>query len=307
MLPSVDIIIVNWNSDNLLSECIRSINNAVQNNFILNKVVVVDNASSDNSLDLLDSNNLPLVIIKNSQNLGFAKACNQGADKSNADYLLFLNPDTRLFSNSLSVPIDFMNKKENKNIGIVGIQLKDENNIACRNCARFPSTLRMAYMSFGLDRAFPKYFKPHFMIEWDHLDSKFVDQVMGSFFMIRRELFEILGGYDERFFIYYEDLDLSYRVKQIGIQSFYLAEASIYHKGGGTSDKIKTLRLFYILRSKLLYAKKHFNTSGYFLAVLFTFIPEALIRILSLIIKGKIKSSGEVIAAYNMLIKSLIK
>lgn len=307
MQSKLDIIIVNWNSGNLLSECIHSINNTIQNNFILNRVVVVDNASSDNSLDNLDYKNLPIVIIRNTKNLGFAKACNQGADKSNADYLLFLNPDTRLFSNSLSVPINFMGKEENENIGITGIQLRDENNIVSKNCARFPSALKMAYMSFGLDRLFPKFFLPHFMVEWDHLDNRLIDQVMGSFFMIRRELFEILGGYDERFFVYYEDLDLSFRAKQIGKQSYYLADASIYHKGGGTSDKIKSLRLFYILRSKLLYAKKHFNISSYFFVLLFTFIPESVIRILSLFIKGRIKSSGDVITAYKMLIESLLK
>ena len=307
MIPKLEIIIVNWNSGELLSECIHSIGNAVGNNFKLNKVVVVDNASIDNSLDNLIDADLPLEIIRNSQNLGFARACNLGAGESRADYLLFLNPDTKLFSDSLSLPVNFLEKEENQGIGILGVKLLDENSNANKNCARFPSAFNMSYMSFGLDRLFPKIFKPHFMFEWDHLSSREVDQVMGSFLLIRRELFQSLGGYDERFFVYYEDLDLSFRAKQRGAQSYYLADAVIYHKGGGTTENVKAMRLFYLLRSKLLFARKHFTAAGYYPVLIFTFIPEFLIRIAALLATGKIKACGEVASAYSMLIRSLFK
>ncbi len=307
MLPSIDIIIVNWNSGRLLPECIFSINNALQNSFILNRVVIVDNASSDDSLDNLDSTNLPLVIIRNTQNYGFAKACNQGAISSEANFLLFLNPDTRLFKNSLAEPIKFMMDKENNEIGIIGAQMVDDENNISRTCSRFPSPFVFVYMSLGLNRIFPNIFRNQFMTEWDHNNNQVVDQVMGAFFFVRKNLFQKLNGFDEKFFVYFEEVDFSFRAKQIDYKSYFLATAKIYHKGGGTSEKVKALRLFYILQSKLLYAKKHFTISGYIFAVLFTFIPEAVIRIIDLIFKGKIKSSGEVISAYNMLIKSLLK
>ncbi|MFA5803348.1 MAG: glycosyltransferase family 2 protein [Melioribacteraceae bacterium] len=304
MQPKLDVIIVNWNSGTLLSECIGSINNAVQNSFYLNRVVVIDNASNDGSLDNLENINLPLTIIRNAQNLGFARACNQGAKASEADYLLFLNPDTRLFSNSLSVPISFLNKKENDHFGIAGIQLRDDKNEICRNCARFPSAYTMITISLGLDRLFPKLFSAHFLTEWDHKESKEVDQVMGSFLMIRRKLFEQLNGYDESYFVYFEDMDLSFRARNAGKKSIYLADAYIYHKGGGTTEQIKANRLFYYLRSKMNYSKKHFTIFEYYLIAAVILFIEPLIRIIDQLLKGSIKGVPEIASAYKMLFKS---
>jgi GT2 family glycosyltransferase len=304
VLPSIDILIVNWNSGNLLSECIRSINNAVQNSFNLNRVVVIDNASNDGSLDNLEELNLPLIIIRNVQNLGFAKACNQGAKESEADYLLFLNPDTQLFSNSLSVPISFLNKNENDHFGITGIQLRDDKNEISRNCAKFQTAYTMITISLGLDKLFPKLFSAHFLTEWDHKESKEVDQVMGSFLMIRRNLFEQLNGYDESYFVYFEDMDLSFRARNAGKKSFYIADAYIYHKGGGTTEQIKANRLFYYLRSKMNYSKKHFTIFEYYLIAAVILFIEPLIRIIDQLLKGSIKGVPEIVSAYEMLFKS---
>jgi len=302
MIPKLDIIIVNWNSGTLLSECIGSINKAIQHSFILNKVVVIDNASSDNSLENLDTTNLPLTIIRNTQNHGFAKACNQGAKNSKVDFLLFLNPDTHLFQNSLSEPISFMVKEENQGIGIIGVQIINEKNKISRTCSRFPNLYRMIYMSLGLDRIFPKVFPGHFVNEWDHADSRIVDQVMGSFFLVRKTLFEKLNGFDERFFVYYEDLDFSLRLKENGFQSYYLSTAKIYHKGGGTSEKVKAVRLSYILRSKLLFCKKHFSALSFLLILLVTIIIEPFARIIGALMKGSYQEITEILKGYKKLI-----
>jgi GT2 family glycosyltransferase len=299
---SLDIIIVNWNSGILLSGCLNSIKNASSDNFKLNRVVVVDNASTDNSLEAIVNFDLPLVLIKNRKNLGFSKACNQGAKNSNANYLLLLNPDTRLYNNSLSEPIQFLEKNENVSVGIIGIQLRDENNLISRNCSRFPTPSSLIYNSVGLDRLFPKIFAPHFMKEWDHQDSRFVDQVMGSFFFVRRTLFEKLNGYDERFFVYYEDLDFSYRAKKDGFKSYYLTTTKIYHKGGGTSEKVKAQRLAYILRSKLLFSKKHFSKSSYSIIFLITIFIEPFARIFGEIINGSFGNIPEILGGYKKLL-----
>jgi len=307
LCPILDIIIVNWNSGSLLTECLNSIKVAVNDNFILNRVVVVDNASKDDSLTGIEKIDLPLTLFKNSENIGFAKACNQGAKGSNADYLLLLNPDTKLFNNSLSEPILFLQKNENSLIGIVGVQLWDENNSISRNCSRFPTPYSLIYISFGLDRLFPKFFPPHFMIEWDHQENRFVDQVMGSFFFVRRPLFEKLNGYDERFFVYYEDLDFSYRANKIGFKSYYLASAKIYHKGGGTSEKVKAERLSYILHSKLLFSQKHFSKIFYSIILFVTIFIEPLIRIAFLALKGSFRSIPEILRGYKKLYLKIIR
>lgn len=302
MIPTLDIIIVNWNSGNLLSECIHSINNAIQNSFSLNKVIVIDNASNDNSLDNIDIANLPLTIIRNTQNHGFASACNYGAKSSTSDFLLFLNPDTRLFNNSLYEPISFLVNKENQSIGIIGVQIINEKNEISRTCSRFPNPSRIIYMSLGLDRIFPKVFPGHFVNEWDHTDSRIVDQVMGSFFLVRRILFEKLNGFDERFFVYYEDLDFSLRSKEYGFKSYYLSTAQIYHKGGGTSEKVKAVRLFYILRSKLLFCKKHFSTLSFSLILLITILVEPFARIFGALLNGSLLEITEILKGYKKLL-----
>ena len=139
-MPKIDIIIVNWNSGKQLHECLQSIGTATKDGSNLGNIIVVDNASVDGSADELQNFNLPLTIIRNNINRGFAAACNQGASESKADYLLFLNPDVQLFENSLSVPIAFMERPENRHIGIVGIQLVDEEGRISRTCARFPTS-----------------------------------------------------------------------------------------------------------------------------------------------------------------------
>lgn len=259
MAASIDIIIVNWNSGEQLHKCLESIVFCNKDSYELNQIVVVDNASSDRSMDKLNVFDLPLSVIANAENRGFAVACNQGARGSEADYLLFLNPDTRLFEDSLIKPLTFMEQPENQNIGIAGIQLVDENGRVARTCARFPMPGMFLSKMLGLDKLFPLYFPSHFMSEWDHWETCQVDQVMGAFFLIRRQLFESLGGFDERFFVYFEEVDLSYRAYNIGWKTIYLADAQAYHKGGGTSDQIKATRLFYSLRSRIQYGYEHFG------------------------------------------------
>lgn len=306
MIPSLDIIIVNWNSGTLLSECVHSINDAIQNSFILNKVIVIDNASSDNSLDNLSDTNLPLIIIRNTQNLGFAKACNQGARNSEADFLLFLNPDTRLFKSSLTEPIKFMLDKENNEIGILGVQMVDDENNISRTCSRLPSPFVFFYMSLGLNKIFPQNFPNQFMTEWDHNNSQIVDQVMGAFFFVRKNLFQTLNGFDERFFVYYEEVDFTVRAKQIGYRSYFLTTTKIYHKGGGTSEKVKADRLFYILNSKLLFAKKHFTGASFILIAATTIVIEPFVRIFGALLKGSFSESYEIIKGYKKLLVNII-
>lgn len=305
MISSLDIVIVNWNSGKLLYECVQSINNAVNESFELNNIVVVDNASKDNSLSNIEDIKLPIKIIRNSENLGFAKSCNTGSQLSQSDYVLFLNPDTRLYENSLSVPISFLSNAVNEKVGIVGIRIIDEKGNASRNCARFPNPWRMTYMSLGLDRLLPGFFPSHFMLEWDHLSSRNVDQVMGSFFLIRRKIFQQLGGFDERFFVYYEDADLSFRAKKIGYSSYYLSESSVYHKGGGVSEKVKAIRLSYYLYSKLQFCKKHYNHFAYYFIFVITIMIEPFTRMIYVLLNGKFRDFSEVLRGYIMLYKKL--
>ena len=303
----LDIIIVNWNSGGSLSECIESIGAARKDGFELSRVVVVDNASQDGLPDDLEDLRLPLVLLRNKENRGFAVACNQGAQGSKADFLLFLNPDTRLFKNSLTEPLSFMGRAENRDIAILGIQLVDEKGRASRTCARFPAPHHFLAHMLGLYRLYPRLFQDHFMREWDHGESRDVDHVMGAFFLIRRQLFEDLGGFDEQFFVYLEDLDLSFRARKAGWRTYYLITAQVYHKGGGASEQAKAMRLFYSLRSRIFYGYKHFTLGTATALMLATLLLEPWARIglaLSMRSHSRIK---ETLKAYVYLWESLLK
>src|SRR5687767_1459630 len=135
-MKTIDIVIVNWNAGVGLRACIRSI--AQHGNDLVRKIIVVDNGSTDGSeacIEGLDN----VILLRAGTNLGFGKACNLGARESRSDYLLFLNPDTQLFEDSLTVPFAYLQRPEHANVGICGIQMIDGSGHISRSCARFPS------------------------------------------------------------------------------------------------------------------------------------------------------------------------
>jgi N-acetylglucosaminyl-diphospho-decaprenol L-rhamnosyltransferase len=300
-LPKLEIVIVNLNSGDQLRKSLESIKRARRDNFILSRVIVVDNNSVDGSCDNLVDFGFELLIKHNERNRGFAAACNEGAKEGRADYLLFLNPDTLLHEDSLDKPIAFMEHPINREVGIVGIQLIDEFGQVSRSCARFPNAQQMFTQTLGLDRVAPRFFVSHFMREWDHEESREVDQVMGAFFLIRRKIFEELNGFDERFFVYYEDLDLSFRAHRAGWRSFYLSNVRAYHKGGGISEKIKPARLFYSLRGRILYSYKHFSRVSATGVMLTTLFLEPLMRSIWALARFGLRELWETVQGYRML------
>jgi len=304
----LDIILVNWNTGSRLIEAITSISQ--HHSSLVSSVIVVDNASTDASLthvDALTDLPFPLHIIRNLANRGFGAACNQGAELAASGYLLFLNPDTRLFQHSLSVPLDFMRRPENADVGILGIQLVDEYNHIARSCARFPSLGIFLAQALGLNRL-PglRHLNTH-LSEWPHDKTAMVDHVIGAFFFMRRSLFELLGGFDERFFVYLEDLDLSLRAHQAGWRTVYLTDAQAFHAGGGTSHQVKAHRLFYSLRSRLLYGFKHFTRLEAWILSGVTLLLEPVSRTMFSLARGNVQELRNTWKAYIMLYKDMGK
>lgn len=261
---TLSIIVVNWNAGDQLRACMASIVQASAGMSPSCEVIVVDNASTDDSLSGIDNHGLTVHVIANADNRGFAAACNQGARVAHGEYLLFLNPDTRLFADSLTRPMEFMTRPENSSIGICGIRLVDESGDTSTCAARFPSLRVLSGVILGLSRPFPWMFPPHLMTPRELNTSQVVDQVIGAFFLIRREVLDRCSGFDERFFVYFEEVDLSLRAKHLGYASYFIAETSAFHKGGGCSEQVKAARLFYSLRSRVFYAQKHYSAAGLF-------------------------------------------
>lgn len=305
IFPSVDIIVVNWNAGCQLLQCLKSLASTDQSRFSIANVIVVDNASSDGSLESLQELSLPIHIIRNADNRGFAAACNQGAAGSVSNYLLFLNPDTELYQDSLNYPIEFMANPKNSSVGIAGIQLLGDDGLPDHTCTRFPTVGLFLIKILGLDKIFPRLFPSYFMYEWDHSDNKVVDHVIGAFYLVRRELYELLGGFDERFFVYLEDLDFSLRAKKAGWCSYFIADVNAYHKGGGTSEQVKAKRMFYSLQSRILYAFKHFGTFSGYTVLLGTLFLEFVTRAIFAISKKSLAQLLETSSGYGLLWSNL--
>jgi N-acetylglucosaminyl-diphospho-decaprenol L-rhamnosyltransferase len=305
-LPTLDIVIVNWNTGKALAHCLESIRGACHEGFQLLRVCVVDNASTDNSLDDIEDFTLPCVVHRNPSNRGFAAACNDGARGSSADYLLFLNPDTRLTPTSLFAPISFMEEPENQRVGICGLPLLDDSGQPGTCCAAFPSVLLLCAESCGLNRLFPRRFRSYPDGPRGVERHISVDQVIGAFFFVRATAFQTLGGFDDRFFMYYEEVDFSLRALTRGYTSCVLFDTFAYHSGGVSSNHVKDLRLFYSLRSKLQYAHKHFSAGGQLLVGMFTLLLEPGVRGLHGVCTTSDGSITTTIRGYSLLLRALL-
>lgn len=297
----IDCIIINWNSGDQLSSAVESIHEYGKK-FIKN-IIIVDNASSDNSIELAEFNwklsELNCSYILNTKNLGFGAACNQGFAFSSSQFILMLNPDARVLGDSIASAMNYLNSPSGSKVGICGVQLIDESGQIARSCTRFPHPASFFAHSLGFVHFFPRL--GHFMTEWAHDKTREVDHVIGAFFLVRRSVFQELHGFDERFFVYLEDLDFSYRAHQAGWKTVYLAEAQAFHAGGGTSNQVKARRLFYSLRSRLLYAFKHFGLVGAWVVVFSTLLLEPLTRTSYALLRRSWPALKETWSGYAML------
>jgi N-acetylglucosaminyl-diphospho-decaprenol L-rhamnosyltransferase len=307
MAPALDIVIVNWNSGSALADCLGSIEAAENGSFALAQVIVVDNASQDDSLGACRESRLPLTTLRNAENLGYARACNEGARCGTADYVLFLNPDVRLSPAALSGPIAFLERPERADVGICGIRLTDAEGRDSTSCARLPRPGSLVYGAFGLDHCFPKLFRPRFLSGEELAESGAAEQIMGAFFLVRRSVYDLLRGFDERFFMYYEEVDFCARARAQGCSSYYLSNVTAVHIGGGCSKSIPGRRLFHSLESRLAYARKHFSRQGFLWVLLASLAVEPLARIARASLGASLREMRQTVEAYGALYGSLLR
>ena len=258
-LTKVDIVIVNWNAGPQLRECIDSI--FAHERARLGRVIIVDNASADGSANFCAEDDR-VRLVQLDRNLGFGSACNLGALEGTSDYVLFLNPDTRFLMPTLGDVASFMDSPSAWNIGVCGVRMVGTDGATAKHCARIPAPLVFFNVSTGLSKLAPNIFLPLELLEFDHETSSAVPHVMGAFYFVRREVFEKVRGFDERFFVYYEDLDLSLRIADAGYTIYYMTEPHVFHRTGGTSKTAKAKALSYLFESRLTYAEKHYSRVG---------------------------------------------
>jgi GT2 family glycosyltransferase len=273
------IIIVNWNSGEKIVDCLDSIINSTLQNISL-KIVVVDNNSTDGSIRLICNKYPKIEIVINKENIGFGRACNLVLNKISTDFVLLINPDTRVFPETIQSSLKYI--IENQDIDVLGVKNYDLNGKVTHSCARFPNTKRLIHDMTGVSKTWPKIFKPGtIMTDWNHLESRFVDHVIGAYMLIRLSTLNKVGFFDDRFFLYLEDLDLSMRIIQAGGKIYYNADISIIHEGGGTSNAIPAKRLFYSLQSRILFCEKYKEQFSLLPILFFSIFIEPIIRILT--------------------------
>ena len=304
MKKCVDIVIVNWNSGRFLKECIDSLRSSSL--YILFNIIVVDNASSDHSLAFIEACDEynDLIVLRNNKNMGFGAACNLGARRFQSEFILFLNPDARVQRHTVEKTLDFMRSGINSDVGVCGVQLIDGDEEISRSCARFPSFSMLLNSSLGFSRIFNGL--GYQMFDWAHDCTTEVDHVIGAYYFIRRKLFSNLQGFDEDFFVYYEDLDLSRRVKLRGWKIVYIADINAYHVGGGSSENIKATRFFYSARSRLIFVSKHFSRSNFYIYLFNLVFFEFFMRLINSLLDFSGRRLFETLSGYCMLYKWIL-
>ena len=224
------------------------------------EIIVVDNNSADHSVEYLTPGFPTIQFIANKENLGFAKACNQGLKQAKGEYILFLNPDTIVPEDCFQKCISFF--ASHPAAGALGIKMLDGSGRFLKESKRsFPSPMTSLYKLFGLSKLFPrsKTFSRYHLGHLDENKNNEVDVLAGAFMMIKKEVLEKVGNFDEIFFMYGEDVDLSYRIQKAGYKNYYFANSNIIHFKGESTRKgtMNYVRMFYNAMS--IFVRKHYS------------------------------------------------
>lgn len=251
--PSLSIIIVSWNVADFLEACLRSIYDTCP---VDTEVLVVDSASTDNTVDRVRLTFPNARLLAQPDNVGFAKGNNIGLAEAHGDYLLLLNPDTELMDGAIDSILLFMDTSPE--IGIAGPQTLNPDGTHQSTRRRFPSVLTAVFESTWMEAFMPHSLLESFcVLDADDDDTILVDWVQGSCLLARREVYEQIGGLDEGFMMYSEELDWCRRAKSAGWEVAYIGHARILHYGGQSSAQVPAQTHIRFNESKIRYFRKH--------------------------------------------------
>jgi O-antigen biosynthesis protein len=285
----ISVIIVNYNVEFFLEQCLNSVFKALEH--VNGEVFVVDNNSIDGSVEMVQKKFPQVHLIANKDNRGFSKANNQAIEISEGEYVLLLNPDTVVEEDTFEKTVRFMD--EHPDSGGLGVRMLDGKGEFLPESKRGLPTPSVAfYKIFGLSRLFPKSkkFGKYHLGYLSEFEINEVDVLSGAYMLMRKSALDKVGLLDEAFFMYGEDIDLSYRIQKGGYKNYYFPETRIIHYKGESTKKSSVNYVFVFYRAMVIFAKKHFsqknarlfsfliNLAIYFrasLAILFRFIRRA--------------------------------
>lgn len=257
----LSVIIVSYNVRFFLEQCLHSVMNAIKN--MDAEILVADNNSADGSVAMIKEKFPEIILIENDKNLGFAVANNKAIARSSGEYILLLNPDTLVEEDTFTRSLDFMDRSPD--IGALGVKLIDgKGNFLPESKRGLPTPWVAFYKIFGLSSLFPesKKFGKYHLSYLDRDKIHDVDVLCGAFMLIRKKTLEKTGLLDESFFMYGEDIDLSYRITQAGYRVVYFPETTIIHYKGESTRKGSLNYVYLFYRAMQIFARKHLTGRG---------------------------------------------
>jgi len=262
----VSVITVTWNTQDIVKQCLRHV--FAQQASICYEVIVIDNGSSDDTVDVIRQTHPDARLIVNNQNRGYGPACNQGMEIANGDYILIINSDIMLDDPHLLQRIyDYARKQAD--VAIIGCQVKEDNHTVRMTSFAQPTLYNELCHTLGLCKLFPN--SPRVAKErilwWDRKSEREVEVVSGMFMLVKRQAYQEVGGMNESFFLFYEETDWCKRFRNAGWKLRFWPGVSVIHRHGGSqSQKGDYCRFFVQFRkSKLIYFQKHYGLIACFL------------------------------------------
>nr|WP_249792483.1 glycosyltransferase family 2 protein [Bradyrhizobium sp. BRP22] len=253
----VAVLIVSYNTEHLLGECLQTLHE--QRGSLRQQVIVVDNRSSDRSVDMIRSRFAEVELIEAKQNLGFARGMNLAARRANAEFLLLLNPDTVVLDHAIERLVKFARSRPGHGL-YGGRTVQRDGALELSSCWALPTIWSMTCFALGLSTVFrhSPWFDPESMADWHRDTVREVGIVTGCLLLVPRDVWQKLGGFDERYFMYGEDADLAFRARRAGFRPIICPEACIVHDVGKASAT-RADKLLLLFKGKATLVRDHFD------------------------------------------------
>ena len=256
--PVLSVVIPSWNTKDYLAACLAHLAAAAKPDC---EVIVVENGSTDGSLEYLRAEHPEVTVLANPRNEGFARGSNQGLRVARGKYVLLLNTDTELFPDALARLVAFL--EAHPGHAAVAPRLVHRDGSTQRTVQEFPTLATALFFSTPLERWFPesRELRRYFLRDWDQESSRDVDQPPAAALLLRRDVLAQVGLFDEELWLFYNDVDLAKRLKRAGWKTHYLAEARVVHHVGGSTRKFGDFVVVW-QRDRLRYYRKHHGRLG---------------------------------------------
>lgn len=309
-IHDLSIVVVSWNVKDLLRRSLASVITSLgcgTGRQLSSQLVVVDNASSDDSVEMLGEEFPQIHLVANSENVGFTRGNNQGIAVSEGRYVLLLNPDTEVVGDALGEMVAYMDAHQR--VGALGPQLLYPDGRVQSSRRRFPD-LRTAYVESTCIQpwfADSRILRRYYVLDASDHEILAVDWLVGACLLLRREALEEVGTLDERFFMYSEELDWCYRAKKAGWEVVYLPTARVVHHVGKSSEQVLPVRHAQFQRSKVLFFKKHhgdWTGETLRLFLLLTYLWQTMVEALKWLVGHKRDLRRHRVDAYWQVLRS---